>query len=46
MGEIALGIIMTYFNIPSLAQLLHLLLSSILFIALYNNWLKTSVKPA
>ncbi len=43
-GEIALGIIMAYFDMPSFAQPLHLLLSSVLFIALYNNWLKTSRK--
>jgi cytochrome c oxidase assembly protein subunit 15 len=45
-GEIVLGIIMAYLNIPAFAQPLHLLLSCILFISLYNNWLKTSVKAA
>jgi heme a synthase len=42
-GEIAVGIIMTYFYIPALLQPIHLLFSSILFVALYNNWLTTSV---
>jgi heme a synthase len=41
-SEIAIGIIMTYFDIPAVAQPVHLLLSSILFVALYNNWLITS----
>lgn len=45
-GEMVLGVIMSYLNIPALAQPLHLLLSAILFIALYNNWLATSVKAA
>jgi heme a synthase len=42
-GEILLGIIMTYGNIPAAAQPLHLLLSAILFVALYKNWLSTVV---
>ena len=45
-AEIILGLVMAYFNIPAIAQLLHLVLSSMLFIALYTNWLKTSVKAA
>ncbi|MFT3681825.1 MAG: COX15/CtaA family protein [Ferruginibacter sp.] len=39
---ILLGITMAYFNIPAIAQPLHLLFSSLLFIALCNNWLKTN----
>lgn len=42
LGEIILGIIMAYLNIPAFAQPLHLLLSSVLFVALCNNWLKTA----
>ena len=42
-GEILLGVILTYLNIPAAAQPLHLLLSSLLFVALYNNWLQSSV---
>jgi heme a synthase len=38
---IALGIIMAYFNVPAFAQPLHLLFSSLLFISLCSNWLKT-----
>lgn len=41
-SEIVFGIIMTYFDIPAIAQPLHLLFSTILIIALYNNWLKTT----
>ena len=40
-GNIILGIIMTYFNMPAFAQPLHLLLSAILIIAVYYNWLRT-----
>ena len=32
---------MAYFNVPSIAQPLHLLLSSILITAVYYNWLRT-----
>ncbi len=39
LGEVAAGVIMAYLNIPAFAQPVHLLLSSILFVALYNNWL-------
>jgi cytochrome c oxidase assembly protein subunit 15 len=39
---IVLGIAMAYFNIPAIAQPLHLLFSSLLFISLSNNWLKTA----
>jgi cytochrome c oxidase assembly protein subunit 15 len=39
--NIFLGIIMSYMNIPAIAQPLHLLLSSILVTAVYYNWLKT-----
>jgi heme a synthase len=42
LGEITVGIIMTYFDIPAPLQPIHLLLSSVLFVALYNNWLTTS----
>lgn len=45
-GEIVLGLIMAYINIPAFAQPLHLMLSAILFIAIYNNWLHTTVKAA
>ncbi|MEO8764737.1 MAG: COX15/CtaA family protein [Ginsengibacter sp.] len=38
---IFLGLLMSYFNIPSFAQPLHLLLSSILIISIYYIWLKT-----
>lgn len=44
--EIFLGIIMTYWNIPAIAQPLHLLFSTILFITLYNSWLVTRDKAA
>jgi cytochrome c oxidase assembly protein subunit 15 len=40
--NICLGIIMTYFDVPSLAQPLHLLLSAILITAVYYNWLRTA----
>ncbi len=41
-SEIALGVIMANFDIPALAQPLHLLFSTVLFVAVYNNWLKTT----
>ena len=41
-AEIILGIVMTYAAIPAFAQPLHLLFSSILFIALVNNFLKAA----
>lgn len=41
LAEIIIGVIMTYFDIPAIAQPLHLLFSTVLFVALYNNWLKT-----
>jgi cytochrome c oxidase assembly protein subunit 15 len=40
--NILLGIIMSYFNIPSIAQPLHLLLSSVLITAVYYCWLRTA----
>jgi heme a synthase len=40
--SILLGVIMAYLGMPAFAQPLHLLFSSLLFIALCNNWLKTS----
>ncbi len=40
-GNIILGIIMAYFNMPAFAQPLHLLLSAILIVAVYYNWLRT-----
>jgi heme a synthase len=43
-AEIAAGVAMNYFNVPALAQPIHLLLSSVLFVSLYNNWLHTAVK--
>jgi cytochrome c oxidase assembly protein subunit 15 len=41
-SEIALGVVMANFDIPALAQPLHLLFSTVLFVAIYNNWLKTT----
>lgn len=41
LANIALGIIMSYFNIPAIAQPLHLLFSSVLVTTLYYQWLKT-----
>jgi heme a synthase len=43
LAEVALGIVMTYLDIPAIAQPLHMLCSSVLFISLYNNWLKTTI---
>lgn len=43
LGEIILGIVMTYLAIPAAAQPAHLLFSSVLFVALYNNWLTAAV---
>ncbi len=40
--NIVLGVIMAYFNVPSIAQPLHLLLSSVLITAVYYNWLRTT----
>jgi len=40
-ANILLGIIMAYFDIPPIAQPLHLLLSSILVSSVYYNWLRT-----
>lgn len=40
--NIFLGIIMAYFNVPPIAQPLHLLLSSILITTVYYNWLRTA----
>lgn len=42
LGQVGSGIIMAYLNIPAFAQPLHLLLSTVLFVALFNNWLKTT----
>ena len=39
---IALGLTMAYYNIPAIAQPLHLLLSSVLIILVYYNWLRIS----
>lgn len=39
--NILLGIIMAYFNVPSIGQPLHLLLSAILITTVYYNWLRT-----
>lgn len=44
LAEIAAGVAMNYFNVPALAQPIHLLLSSILFVLLYNNWLHVAAK--
>ena len=41
-ANIILGIIMAYFNVPALAQPLHLLFSSILLMTLFYNWLNTT----
>jgi cytochrome c oxidase assembly protein subunit 15 len=41
-GEIVLGITLAYFDMPAFAQPLHLLFSSLLFVALFNNWLHSS----
>lgn len=38
---IFLGLLMSYFNVPSIAQPLHLLLSSMLIILVYYIWLRT-----
>lgn len=46
LAEIVLGIVMTYMDMPAIAQPLHLLFSSVLFVALYNTWLKTFSYPA
>ncbi len=40
--NIFLGIVMTYFDIPSVAQPLHLLSSSLLITTVYYNWLRTT----
>lgn len=42
LSNIFLGIIMTYLNVPAIAQPLHLLLSSVLITTLYYNWLRTA----
>jgi cytochrome c oxidase assembly protein subunit 15 len=39
--NIALGFVMAYLNMPAVAQPLHLLLSSVLIVAVYYNWLIT-----
>lgn len=44
--EIVLGLILAYFYMPAIVQPLHLFVSVVLFIALYNNWLKTSVNAS
>lgn len=41
LANIALGTIMSYFNMPAIAQPLHLLFSSVLVTTLYYQWLKT-----
>jgi cytochrome c oxidase assembly protein subunit 15 len=41
LGNISLGIIMAYFDMPAFAQPLHLLLSAILIITVYYIWLRT-----
>ncbi len=41
-AEVIVGIIIAYFNVPAFAQPLHLLFSSILFVALFNNWLHST----
>jgi cytochrome c oxidase assembly protein subunit 15 len=43
LAEIGAGVVMAYFNVPALAQPIHLLLSAVLFVSLYNNWLYSSV---
>lgn len=40
--NIILGIVMAYFNMPSFAQPLHLLLSSVLITTVYYMWLRTA----
>jgi heme a synthase len=40
-AEIILGIVMAYFDMPALAQPLHLLFSTVLFISLFYSWLNT-----
>ncbi len=45
-AEIILGIIMAYFDVPAIAQPLHLLFSSLLFISLFYSWLTTSLPKA
>lgn len=41
-AEIAIGIILAYAGMPAFAQPLHLLVSSVLFAALFDNWLKAA----
>jgi cytochrome c oxidase assembly protein subunit 15 len=41
LANILLGIIMSYFDMPAIAQPLHLLFSSVLVTSLYYQWLKT-----
>lgn len=41
-GNVLLGIIMAYFNMPAFAQPLHLLLSAVLIVSVYYIWLRTA----
>jgi heme a synthase len=41
-AEIVIGIVMAYLNIPAIAQPLHLLFSSLLFISLFYCWLSNT----
>lgn len=45
-AEIILGIVMAYFDMPAIAQPLHLLFSTVLFVALFYSWLNTSYSKA
>jgi cytochrome c oxidase assembly protein subunit 15 len=45
-AEIILGIIMAYFDVPAIAQPLHLLFSSVLFVSLFYSWLNTGLLKA
>ena len=40
-GNILLGAVMTYLDVPAIAQPLHLLFSSILLMSVFYNWLNT-----
>jgi heme a synthase len=42
-GEIALGVVMNYANMPALAQPLHLLLAVALFLTLFYSWLRVKL---
>jgi len=45
-AEIILGIVMAYFDMPAIAQPLHLLFSSVLFVAAFYSWLNTGLNKS